>query len=441
MTGLDYRKIVIAGAGAYHFAPAILEDLFVRFRIPCEVWFVEADLDMAELTARGAQALARGFGTEARFYYTTQLKKAVFGSDAIIVCADFLDEAAWNSDYEMLDEVGLGKQVRLYGGLGGLMQTLRVGEFMAKLAEEMRDSCDDARLILCDSGFGGMQGGRMADAMSTFYGIPTLALSGSSEMTREKLSLYLEIPKESLQVVTAGLSAFQWVTELTDLRSGESLIPRCMKEMQEDSREELAAQYIDFYDAIPAGQHCMQYELLADTPLSPRRTVIYSGVGAGDYELRKRNLALLTVHGPLSPKGSAAWGQIRNSGLTSVRPVEILNALWNPEKTARVPNLGMPCDGAVGGVPAGRFVEGPAVIEKGQVRGIGTQLPVELEDLCAQISLCNRLYAEAAVSGNRDALREGLEIDPALTGIDLLYAEDVLERMMEKQKEALPRFF
>ena len=92
-------------------------------------------------------------------------------------------------------------------------------------------------------------------------------------------------------------------------------------------------------------------------------------------------------------------------------------------------------------MPAGRFVEGPAVIEKGQVRGIGTQLPVELEDLCAQISLCNRLYAEAAVSGNRDALREGLEIDPALTGIDLLYAEDVLERMMEKQKEALPRFF
>ena len=138
MTGLDYRKIVIAGAGAYHFAPAILEDLFVRFRIPCEVWFVEADLDMAELTARGAQALARGFGTEARFYYTTQLKKAVFGSDAIIVCADFLDEAAWNSDYEMLDEVGLGKQVRLYGGLGGLMQTLRVGEFMAKRSPACR---------------------------------------------------------------------------------------------------------------------------------------------------------------------------------------------------------------------------------------------------------------------------------------------------------------
>ncbi|MBQ8094643.1 MAG: hypothetical protein IJ242_13880 [Clostridia bacterium] len=439
---MDLRKIVIAGAGAYHFAPAILEDLFVRFRMNCEVWCVDADLDMAELTARGAQALARGFGTEARFYYTTQLKKAVFGADAVIVCADFLSESAWKSDYEMLDEVGLGKQVRLYGGLGGLMQTLRVGDFMAKLAEEMQEFCDpSARLILCDSSFGGMPLGRMCDAMSTMYGIPTLGISGMSEYTQEKLGLYLEVPREQLRVVTAGLSSFQWVTELTDLRSGESLIERCKKEMQEDSREELAAQYIDFYDAIPAGTHCMQYELLADTPLSPRRTVIYSGVGAGDYELRKRNLALLTVHGPLTPKGAAAWSQIRTSGLNTVHPVEVLRALWEPARSCTVSNLCMPCDGAVSGVPVGRFVEGPAEISGGQVRGIPAAIPVELEDVCSQISLCNRLYAEAAVSGNRDALREGMEIDPALTGIDLLYAEDVLERMMERQKEALPRFF
>ena len=53
------KKIVIAGAGAYFFAPAIFEDLFVRFRMEAEYWMVDADLDMAELSARGAQALAR----------------------------------------------------------------------------------------------------------------------------------------------------------------------------------------------------------------------------------------------------------------------------------------------------------------------------------------------------------------------------------------------
>ena len=66
-----YLKIVLAGAGAYHFAPAILEDLFMGQKTPVEVWMVDSDLDMAELTARAAQSLARAFGTPARFYYTT----------------------------------------------------------------------------------------------------------------------------------------------------------------------------------------------------------------------------------------------------------------------------------------------------------------------------------------------------------------------------------
>ena len=146
------KKIVIAGAGAYHFAPAIFEDLFVRYRMPVEAWMVDADLDMAELSARGAQALARAFGVEARFYYTTQLKKAVFSADAVIVCADFLDEEAWKQDVDALNDVGLGKQARLRGGLGGAMQTLRSLDFIANLAEQMHEECPDAPLILCDSG-------------------------------------------------------------------------------------------------------------------------------------------------------------------------------------------------------------------------------------------------------------------------------------------------
>ena len=53
----------------------------------------------------------------------------------------------------------------------------------------------------------------------------------------------------------------------------------------------------------------------------------------------------------------------------------------------------------------------------------------------------NRLYAEAAATGSRNALREALEIDPALTGIDLLYSEGIVADMLENQKEKYPRFF
>lgn len=434
------KKIVIAGAGSYHFAPAILEDLFVRWRTPVEVWMVDSDLDMAELSARGAQALARAFGCEARFYYTTQLSKATFSADAVIFCADFLDEEAWKKDLKALDDVGLYKQARLRGGVGGAMQTLRVLDFMTDLATQMSEECPDAPLIVCDSGFGGVQLARTCECAQRFCGVRTLGVSGVTEQTRRRLALYLDVKEDDLDVTCAGLNNFAWVTRLFDRRREKDLIPRCMKEMQEDSREALSSQYIDWYGAIPAGERVMQYELLADTELSPRKTVLLSGVGLADYELRKRNLAMLAVHGPLSPKGAQAWGQIRTSGLQSARPVEILRALWG-EGDCHVDSLSMPCDGTVDGVAPGRFVECPATVTKDGVRGEHTELPVELHDLMGQLSLCNVLYAEAACSGSRIALREAMEIDPALTGVDLLYTEGVLSDMMEAQKEKLKRFF
>jgi len=433
------KKIVIAGAGAYHFAPAIFEDLFVRHRMEAEVWMVDSDLDMAELSARAAQALARAFGTQARFYYTTQLKKAIFSADAVILCADFLDEEAWKQDLKALDDVGLGKQARLRGGIGGAMQTMRVLDFVADLATQMGEECPDAPLILCDSGSGGIQLARACECAQRFCGIRTLGLSGVTEQTRKRLALYLDVKEEEMRITCAGLNNFSWVARMED-KAGHDLIPRCMKEMQEDSREELSAQYIDWYGAIPAGERVMLYELLGDTEKSPRKTVLLSGVGLADFELRKRNLALLTVHGPMTPKGAKAWGEIRQSGLSSVRPIEVLRALWG-EGEYRAENLNMPCDGAIDGVAPGRFVECPGVVTKDGVRGEYTELPVELQDLMGQLSLCNVLYAEAAATGSRVALREAMEIDPALSGIDLLYTEGVLSDMMEAQKEKLKRFF
>lgn len=434
------RKIVIAGAGAYHFAPAIFEDLFVRFRMPVELWLVDADLDLAELSARGAQALARAFGVEARFYYTTQLRKAVFSADAVIVCSDFLDEEAWKKDVEALDSVGLGKQARLRGGIGGAMQTLRALDFIADLAGQMAQECPDAPLILCESGYGGLPLCRACECTQRFFGVRTLGISGVTEQTKKRLALYLDVRQEDMHLTCAGLNGFSWVSQMRDIKRNVDLIARCMKEMREDSREELSAQYIDWYGAIPAGELVTQYELLADTELSPRKTVLLSGVGLADYELRKRNLALLTVHGPMRPEGLKAWGQIRTSGLVTARPIEVLRALWG-EGTCHVQSLTMPCDGAVPGVTQGRFVEGPAEVDADGARGEPVCLPIELEDILEQLSLCNRLYAEAAAGGSRQALRQALEIDPALAGVDLLYTEGVLSDMMEGQREKLKRFF
>ena len=435
------KKIVIAGACAYHFQSAILEDLLIRFRIPCRLWLVDADVRTAELTARAARQLAKASGCPAEFYFTASWEKALPGADAVVVTSDFLDEEAWNADVRMLSEVGLGKQARLAGGLGGVMQTLRTVGWIADLVDVMRENCgSDVPLILCDSGYGGLPLSRACEAAQRVFGVRTLGISATLEQTRHRLAMYLNLPETDLDLACAGLNGFSWVARLIDKRDGTNLIPRCMKEMSEDPLEKLSAQYIDWYGAIPAGYRTLQYEMLADTPESPMRTVIYSGVGLADAEMRKRDLAKLAVYGTETEEGRTAWTRIRHTGFQEVRPIEVLSALWGGE-ACEVGSLVMPCDGSVPGVPIGRFSEGPAKVDVEGAHGLAMVLPIELEDVLSHLSLVNLLYAEAAATGNRDALREALEIDPSLTGVDLLYSEDLLERMMDGQRAKLRRFY
>ncbi|MFR5795928.1 MAG: hypothetical protein ACLUI3_10525 [Christensenellales bacterium] len=76
---------------------------------------VDADLDMAELSARGAQGWRAPSACRRDSITRPSCKGGVF-ADAVILCSDFLDEEAWKKDFESLDAVGLGKQVRLRGG-------------------------------------------------------------------------------------------------------------------------------------------------------------------------------------------------------------------------------------------------------------------------------------------------------------------------------------
>ena len=48
--------------------------------------------------------------------------------------------------------------------------------------------------------------------------------------------------------------------------------------------------------------------------------------------------------------------------------------------------------------------------------------------------------AALAAAGDRSALRECVEVDPALAGRDRLYVQDVVEKMIQLHSDVLSRF-
>ncbi|HML46784.1 MAG TPA: hypothetical protein PKE04_08560 [Clostridia bacterium] len=62
-----------------------------------------------------------------------------------------------------------------------------------------------------------------------------------------------------------------------------------------------------------------------------------------------------------------------------------------------------------------------------------------IADLCEDIAHTQEALARAA-SGDRAALREAIERDPALAGCDRLFAQEVVERMLQANAPLLPAF-
>ena len=67
------------------------------------------------------------------------------------------------------------------------------------------------------------------------------------------------------------------------------------------------------------------------------------------------------------------------------------------------------------------------------------RLAPALAEVMTEIDAANRLAARAAM-GDREALREYVETDPALGGLDRLYCLDVVNRMIEVHQDLLEQW-
>ena len=65
-------------------------------------------------------------------------------------------------------------------------------------------------------------------------------------------------------------------------------------------------------------------------------------------------------------------------------------------------------------------------------------MPEALAEILNEVDTANRLAAQAA-AGDRGALREYVETDPALAGLDRLYCMDVVDALIRMHADVLTR--
>ncbi len=432
-------KLTLIGRDIPALLPSLLADLLFAHRADAEVALQEKNEAMRDLLQRYGDAVTKKAG-RGRVTVTADRGAALAGADAVIYAGDPMAASRFRMDREALsgmteDDPGLSDQARVLGGLGGLTHTLRQGEAILDLCEEMKEKCPGAVVITL--------GTPVARTTALFQG-QGFRCFGLTEGWRKGpgglawLCGVLGVKPEDVEAAAAGLPNFTFLTALRDRKTGLSLLPELETRCAEGRCGRLARRWLDLLGAVAVGSAPDHASLMAaqeDYMPDPDPRL------AEPVEQRKQRILRMNTaadKGLSDPEGQAAQ-LLLLADAPSARPVRLALALLNRGNLKMEATVRVNVEKAVANLPRDAVIEAPLTLRSGEEQPEGIPLPGALADLCLDIDAANRLAARAA-TGDREALRECIECDPALDGVDRLYALDVADRLIGLHSDILTRW-
>lgn len=419
--------------------PALLTDLlFAGRERDARVWVEEANPAMAECAEGYGDVIFRKAGLGGSLRATGDRREALRGADCVIYAGDpqaasrfFQDRSALESGNE--EDPGLTDQARVNGGIEGLMHTLRAGEAVLDLCRAMEEACPRALVINL--------GQPVARTTKLFldrgfrcYGLGRTPRKGANGL--DTLAKGLQLKPEDLDAVIAGLPGFSFLLSLKSKGDGMDWMPKLKRAAKNGEPGQLTKRWLGWWDALAVGDVTDHAEFL---PAQPDYRPEEKPAFGESVERRKERIRYMNaVREQGADGGEGAMAQLLLlSKAPPVRPMRLALAVLRKEDGIH-PSVAHENRGDLPQLTGGAVVETDLKLVAGNPVPQGIRVPSALADILAEIDEVNRLAARAA-AGDREALRECVETDPALGGLDRLYCLDVVQALIRMHKDMLPR--
>ena len=428
-------KIAMIGQDIPVLLPTLLTDLLFAGKEPdAELTVEEGNPAMQEVLQGYGDAVIRHAGIGGTLRVTGDRREALSGADCVIYAGDpqaasrfFMDRSALGSDNE--EDPGLTDQARVNGGIGGLMHTLRAGKAILSLCDSMDEACPGTLVInlgqpvarttaiLLDRGYRCLGMGRT----------PMKGANGAETYAKR-----LQIKPENLKAATAGLPGFAFLTEIRDGKA--DMLPKLKKAAEKNELGSLSKRWLGWWDAIPAGDVTDHAEFL---PAQPDYIPEEKPEFGESVERRKdRILYMNTVREQGAEAREGAMAQLLLlSKAPPIRPMQLALAVLRKE-TAEIPAVTRKNENEMVQLPPEAVIETTLHLENGEEQKQAIRVPEALAEVLREVDEANRLAAKAA-EGDMGALRECVETDPALGGLDRLYCMDVVQALIRLHEDVL----
>lgn len=432
-------KIAMIGAGSVVFCETLTRDILATPALRAsEICLMNRTRPKLDRMAAFVRRMGGENGLPARVSATTDRAEALRGADYVIVMIQVGGLDAFRIDYELPMKYGVDQCIGDSLGPGGILRGLRTIPVLLDIARDMERLCPKATMLNYTNPMAAC-----CLALGKAARVPFLGLCHGVQTTLDLIARYVDVPKDQVDHLCAGINHMAWFLKLADMRTGKDLYPlfkaNCEKPeyyVNEKVRIEVMRHFGCFMTESTG--HLSEYipwfrgsrralEAYCDQPDFGGATGAYykfSAMLARKY----RDVDPLELASPKLGARSVEYCSYILEALETGDPFRLNGNVRN--------------DGWIDNLPNGCCVEVPVTVDG---KGIHPQKVGSLPPQCAALNQSNvsvqTLAVEAGLAGDPELAMQAMAMDPLTAACcTLKEIRDMTTEMLEAEKEWLPQF-
>jgi alpha-galactosidase len=432
-------KIAMIGAGSLIFCKTLTVDILATKALQdseiCLMNRTKPKLDKMEAFVKG---VVRENKLPAKVTATLDLRKALDGATYVINMIQVGGVEAFRMDYEIPLRHGVDQCIADSIGPGGVFRALRTIPALAEMCADMNELCPEAILLNYANPMGAN-----CSALGRLAKVQFIGLCHGVQTTLDLISRYVDVPKDQVDFVCAGINHMAWFLALRDKRDGRDLYPILRKNIEKPEyyvNEKVRGEVLRHFGYFMTESTGHLSEYVPWFRSSQRALDLYCdqpgfGGASGAY---------YNYCNMLAEKYKTVDYLATESKKIERRSVEYCSYILEAAETGNVFRLNgnVRNDGYITNLPQGCCVEVPVFVDS---RGLH---PVRIGDLppqCAALNQSNvtvqQLAVDAALTGNPEYAMQAIALDPLTSAVcTLKEARDMTREMLEAEKQWLPEF-
>jgi len=433
------KKIVVIGAGSIIFSTTVTNDLLATPALrDSELVLVDPVIEKARRVENYVRRIVAQNGLAATIRSTTDRREALRGADFVVTTIKIGGAAAFQVDYEVPRKYGIDVCVGECVGPGGVFRALRTIPVIVDIVRDVQDLCPHAVLLNYVNPMA-----MICMAIGRTTRLEFTGLCHGVQTTLDLIGRYVDVPKEKVDFLCAGINHMAWFLKLTDKRDGRDLYPVLMANMEKPEyylNEKVRGEVMRHfgYFMTESTGHLSEYipwfrsheRALAqycDQPDFGGASGAYYKYGVALAE-KYRDVDPLELSSPKLGGRSVEYCSYILEALETGRPFHLNGNVRN--------------DGWITNLPDGCCVEVPVVVDK---EGIHPQEVGSLPPQCAALNQSNvtvqSLCVEAGLQSDPELVMAAVAMDPLTSACcTLKEARQMTTAMLDAEQEWLPGF-